>query len=63
MRSNSPSLTLFSATALILIASPAALAAKTPSKVCSIFPQRVTAVKVAESSVSSETLLRRTPAA
>jgi len=42
---------------------PAALAAKMPSSVAPIFPQRVILANFSGSSVSSETLMRRTPAA
>ena len=51
----------FSATALILTARPAARAASMPARTLSRSPQRVMARNFSGSSVSSETLMRRTP--
>ena len=58
---NSSSFTPLSATALILTLSPAACAASMPAKTLSSSPQRVMARNLSGSSVSSETLMRRTP--
>ena len=63
MSASSSSLTPRSATALILTPSPAASAAARPSRTCSSRPQRVISVNLSLSSVSIETLIRRTPAA
>ena len=57
----SSSFMFFSATALILTARPAARAASMPASTLSRSPQRVMARNFAGSSVSSETLMRRTP--
>ena len=57
----SSSFRFFSATALILTARPAARAASMPPRTLSRSPQRVIALNFAGSSVSSETLMRRTP--
>ena len=57
----SSSFKFFSATALILTASPAARAASMPACTLSRSPQRVMARNFAGSSVSIETLMRRTP--
>ena len=57
----SASLKPLSATALILTLSPAATAASMPFMTLSWSPQRVTARNLSGSSVSSETLIRRTP--
>ena len=62
-RGNSSPLTSLSATALILIFRPAACAASIPASTWSNAPQRVMARNFSASSVSSETLIRRTPAA
>ena len=62
MRSSSSSFTPLSATALILTCSPACFAASIPASTFSYLPQRVMARKRSGSSVSSETLIRRTPA-
>ncbi len=58
----SSSLTPFNATVLIFTRSPALCAASIPSSTCGSRPQRVIAANFAGSSVSSETLTRRTPA-
>src|SRR5262249_2859704 len=58
---NSSSFTPLRATALILTLSPAACAASMPAKTLSSSPQRVMARNLSGSSVSSETLMRRTP--
>ena len=60
-RSNSSSLTPFSATQLILMASPASRAALRPASTLSSLPQRVIASNLCGSSVSMQTLMRRTP--
>ena len=59
----SSSLTPFSATQLIFILRPAAVAASIPSITLSNFPHRVMARNFSGYSVSSETLTRRTPQA
>ena len=58
---NSSSFTPLSATALILTLRPAACAASMPARTLSSSPQRVMARNLSGSSVSSETLMRRTP--
>ena len=63
MPSKSSSFTPFMATALIFTASPAAFAAKIPSRIGSILPQRVIWLNFTGSSVSSDTFTRRTPEA
>src|SRR5215470_1612311 len=62
-RGNSSSLMFLSATALILILRPADCAASIPASTLSSEPQRVIARNFSASSVSSETLIRRMPAA
>ncbi len=59
--SNSPSLTPRSATALILMASPARWAASRPRITWSRSPQRVSWRNLSGSSVSIDTFTRRTP--